>query len=458
MWHYGAFSKGASEAQIHHCVNAVTSANTLHEKSSSAISLINLFVQPPPESDYMHVLVGYRNLFSTNLANKIVNLCTKFFQHDCDCCEKTCRYNITKPLFFQKAKKLVQLANLRKIEAFSSDDFLHNYTVALNTFSITTVRRSLRIQGIPADFVPVKNVRAIHHPQFAGRQPLLISTPIIPPNNARKYMNKLADNIDTKNLDQTNEYINNMYDFFRQDELNIQTQMSRNIFQNHPKINSQMFTILIDWLVDVHLNFKLVLETLYLSVNIINRYLNFSLNHQKSELQLIGIAALLIASKYEDMYPCSIQQLLQIANNSYIKSELINMELTICELLNYKLMVPTSHTFLCRHLKASHADRATVQLACFIGESALLNLPLNKYLPSVVSAASVRLARIALHYNSWSQTLVKYTKYDECDLESCCNELISAIDCNKSVFKKYSSVKFDMIATHVIMYKFIWNS
>jgi len=38
-------------------------------------------------------------------------------------------------------------------------------------------------------------------------------------------------------------------------------------------INEKMRAILIDWLVDVHQKFKLVNETLFLTVNLIDRYL-----------------------------------------------------------------------------------------------------------------------------------------------------------------------------------------
>ncbi len=58
-----------------------------------------------------------------------------------------------------------------------------------------------------------------------------------------------------------------------------------------------MRAILIDWLVDVHLKFKLLPETLYLTVNMIDRYLDKEVISRR-KLQLVGIASMLIASKY----------------------------------------------------------------------------------------------------------------------------------------------------------------
>jgi len=68
-----------------------------------------------------------------------------------------------------------------------------------------------------------------------------------------------------------------------------------------PDVNEKMRAILIDWLVEVHLKFKLVPETLYLTVSLIDKYLEkVVVNREK--LQLVGVTAMLIASKYEEIY------------------------------------------------------------------------------------------------------------------------------------------------------------
>ena len=67
-------------------------------------------------------------------------------------------------------------------------------------------------------------------------------------------------------------------------------------------ITPRMRAILIDWLVEVHLKFKLVPSTLYLCVHLIDQYCTHN-QVQRSRLQLVGITALLIACKYEEIYP-----------------------------------------------------------------------------------------------------------------------------------------------------------
>lgn len=65
-------------------------------------------------------------------------------------------------------------------------------------------------------------------------------------------------------------------------------------------INSKMRAILIDWITEVHLRFKLLPETLFLTVSIIDRFLE-KRQIMRTQLQLVAVAALLIASKYEEI-------------------------------------------------------------------------------------------------------------------------------------------------------------
>lgn len=86
-----------------------------------------------------------------------------------------------------------------------------------------------------------------------------------------------------------------------------------------------MRSILIDWLVEVHLKFKLVPESLYLTVNLIDRFLGLEKVH-RSRLQLVGVTAMLIACKYEEIYPPIVKDFVYITDNAYTKEEILDME------------------------------------------------------------------------------------------------------------------------------------
>ncbi len=83
-----------------------------------------------------------------------------------------------------------------------------------------------------------------------------------------------------------------------------------------------MRSILIDWLIEVHLKFKLVPETLFLTVNLIDRYLQHK-QVTRQKLQLVGVTAMLIASKYEEIYAPIVKDFVYITDNAYTKEEIL---------------------------------------------------------------------------------------------------------------------------------------
>jgi len=106
--------------------------------------------------------------------------------------------------------------------------------------------------------------------------------------------------------------------------------------QSQEDINEKMRSILIDWLIEVHLKFKLVPESLYLTVNLIDRYLSKEqVNRQR--LQLVGVTAMLIACKYEEIYPPIVKDFVYITDNAYTKEEIIEMEAKMLKTLDFNI-------------------------------------------------------------------------------------------------------------------------
>lgn len=73
-----------------------------------------------------------------------------------------------------------------------------------------------------------------------------------------------------------------------------------NYMKTQSDINEKMRGILVDWLIEVHLKFKLLPETLCLTISTIDRYLSCTDMH-RSKLQLVGVTSMLIACKYEEI-------------------------------------------------------------------------------------------------------------------------------------------------------------
>jgi hypothetical protein len=114
---------------------------------------------------------------------------------------------------------------------------------------------------------------------------------------------------------------------------------------HQPEVNDKMRAILIDWLIDVHLKFKLLPETMFITVSIIDRFLE-KVNVSKSKLQLVGVTALMIASKYEEIYPPEVKDYVYITDRAYNKAEILNMEFNILSTLSFDVTFPTTYRFV----------------------------------------------------------------------------------------------------------------
>lgn len=121
--------------------------------------------------------------------------------------------------------------------------------------------------------------------------------------------------------------------------------------QTEIKDTSRAF--LVEWLIDVHRKFRLLSETLYITVNIIDRYLA-KVPTKKTQLHLLGVGALLVACKYEEIYPPDLKDLLQVSENKFTKPEALKMESMILSALDFNLTAPTVYRFLERFRKLSN--------------------------------------------------------------------------------------------------------
>jgi hypothetical protein len=118
------------------------------------------------------------------------------------------------------------------------------------------------------------------------------------------------------------------------------------LHNKHEEIDIKMRSILVDWLILVTEEFKLQSETLFLCISYIDRYLSRTENLKRDIFQLLGIACLLIASKYEDLNPPTVTDLSYISDGTYSKEMIIEMEMEILNILKFDLVISTTKHFL----------------------------------------------------------------------------------------------------------------
>lgn len=112
------------------------------------------------------------------------------------------------------------------------------------------------------------------------------------------------------------------------------------------EVTEKMRAYLIDWLAELHFKFKMWQETLHVCVGIIDSFLAITPELKKSELQCLGITALHIAGKYEEIYPPELKNLLRVTDNAVSKAEIIKMEYRILFKLQFSVTFPSSYRFL----------------------------------------------------------------------------------------------------------------
>ena len=168
-----------------------------------------------------------------------------------------------------------------------------------------------------------------------------------------------------------------------------------------------MRAILVDWLVEVALEYRLCSDTLHLTVALLDRFLSAA-PVGRDQLQLAGIACMWAAAKYEEIYAPSARDFCFITDNTYSPEQLVAMEASILAALKFRLTLPTAKAFLRRYLQASAADERLHFLAGFLCELALMDEAALRLRPSDVAAASVFLARAMLGLAPWDATLAHY--------------------------------------------------
>jgi len=217
-------------------------------------------------------------------------------------------------------------------------------------------------------------------------------------------------------------------------------------------INATMREILIDWLVDVHLKFHLRTRTLFLTVTLIDRFLEKQ-QVAKEKLQLVGITSLLIAAKFGEMSPPDLKTLAWVTDHTYTPDEIVEMEVAMLEALKFKICYPTAGHFLIRFQGIN--DCADFHLIQYLLELSLLCIKMIQYKPSHLVASAVFLCNKLLELDpAWSEDMVRQTTYSEPSIKACAKEmyrlfLAAEHSKRKAVRRKFSRAQFGGVGMSV---------
>ena len=278
--------------------------------------------------------------------------------------------------------------------------------------------------------------------------------------------------------------------------------------RKQPDITHAMRSILVDWMVEVIDEFHLDPQTLFLAVSYADRYLS-RMSVMRSKLQLLGTACMYVSAKFEEIYPPDIGEFSYITDDTYNKKQvrytlqypitctcislfslhrlsLWSSRYSKCSTITWP---PPPYTHSCSVFSRSPAVSMVYRrnsstskwllsqwydtlvsiahhILCLLGFQFLCELaaqdgdPFLKYLPSVMAASAVCLARHTLTLEPWVrvtpllpsltplQTLLlqHYSGYSVSELSQCLQDLhrthaLAHCHAQQAIRTKYSSDK-----------------
>ena len=221
------------------------------------------------------------------------------------------------------------------------------------------------------------------------------------------------------------------------------------------EINEQMRSILIDWIIDVHFKFNFTDETLFMTVLIIDRYISYK-SISKKKFQLLGITALLISCKHEEIILPKIEDFIYITDNAYVKEDVFDMENDILDILSFNLIAPSPIKFYEYLALKFEFDKKKFLLGKYLMESFMVDINYVKFRASVIACASIYIvmkyykmknykeAYNKKYYNINENDISDKKFKNEADIKECAKDICIFVDnVNKTNFlsckNKYAS-------------------
>ncbi len=254
---------------------------------------------------------------------------------------------------------------------------------------------------------------------------------------------KIEKKIDVQNAD---EYFDDIcHELFTNEDKCL---VDPKYMSNQSDINHRMRAILIDWLIDVHLKYKLVPQTMYIAVNLIDKYLEKN-ETNRAKLQLVGVTAMFIACKYEEIYPPDLKDFVYITDGAYVKQDVLDMEYKMLKSLEFNITFPTQWSLFEIYKKKLDLDDKTFKLAWFLMELCLIDYKILKFKISYIAASAILIAikTLGIYRSDFSSVI----GIEENQLEECCKEIYNFYVYNsthnlQAIRKKFALTRFNEVS------------
>ncbi|KZP31727.1 hypothetical protein FIBSPDRAFT_724078 [Athelia psychrophila] len=251
------------------------------------------------------------------------------------------------------------------------------------------------------------------------------------------------DSVDMFDTTMVSEYAEDIFEYM--EELEESVMPSPDYMSSQNEITWAMRQTLVDWLLQVHLRYHMLPETLWIAINIVDRFLTKRIV-SLVKLQLVGVTAMFIAAKYEEILAPSVDEFVFMTENGYTKEEILKGERIMLQTLEFKVSHYCSpYSWMRKISKADDYDIQTRTLSKFLTEVTLLDHRFLRVKPSLVAAVGMYTARRMLG-GDWSEAFVFHSGYTEEQLIPGHNLLSEKLTeegfSRQYVCKKYANKKF----------------
>ena len=278
-----------------------------------------------------------------------------------------------------------------------------------------------------------------------------------------KIKNKYFDTSKVTNVQIPKDYLNIIYyNLLKEEEKGINPMPDYTYLTRQSEINEKMRSILVDWLIDVHFKFGFTDETLFMTISIIDRYLSIS-QITRTNFQLLGITALMISCKHEEIDLPKIDDFIYITDNAYVKKEVVKMEEDVLSKLNFAFLYPSPIKFFEYLSFHFNFEKKHHMMGKYLMESFLLDVKNAKYKPSIISCACAYIVMKFFKMKNYQESYNKkfYNldetkgKYSEHNIKECAKDICLFVDnVNKTNYqacvKKYSKPEQEKVAVIIM--------
>jgi len=211
-----------------------------------------------------------------------------------------------------------------------------------------------------------------------------------------------------------------------------------------PELTEHDRAVTVDWLVEVHLKYNLRTESLFLSVSLLDRFLQTRKVHRR-DLQLISVSAAFIASKFEEIDPPDIRDFVFVTEKAVTKEAILDMEVRMLRALEFCLCRPTAVHFVDRYQRANHCSEKQRFLQQYLLELSLVDFQMGKYSPAHQAAAALLVSGSLLQQQVVLPAAAART-VRTCAEDMCSVLEAAEIDLLQSVYRKFSRAEFGCVA------------